>query len=153
MSFRSIDDLQLTDPLNETQFTYVPGSLAVTTVPSGATNAAMWSATWTPLTKTFTGNYAGQTVRLRFTSTNDIINVTNFFFDTIALTATYCSTSAFFVSMGAGAFPKGRSSNACRFDSNAACRPRKSFRSISARPCRRNRVRPFHRASARTAGH
>jgi hypothetical protein len=53
------------------------------------TNATTNSA-WAPFTKTFTGNYAGQTVRLRFTSTNDDLNVTNFFFDTIALTATYC---------------------------------------------------------------
>lgn len=46
--------------------------------------------TWTAASKTFTGNYSGQTVRLRFTSTNDITNHSNFFFDTIALTATYC---------------------------------------------------------------
>lgn len=53
------------------------------------TNATTNSA-WAPLSKTFTGNYSGQTVRLRFTSTNDIDGVTNFFFDTVALTATYC---------------------------------------------------------------
>jgi hypothetical protein len=46
--------------------------------------------TWTPASKTFTGNYSGQTVRLRFTSTNSASNHSNFFFDTIALTATYC---------------------------------------------------------------
>ena len=45
-----IDDLQLTDPLNEAQFTYVPSSLAVATVPSGSSDAALWSATWIPLT-------------------------------------------------------------------------------------------------------
>jgi hypothetical protein len=45
---------------------------------------------WTALSKTFTGNYSGQTVRLRFTSTNDVITATSFYFDTIALTATYC---------------------------------------------------------------
>ncbi len=45
-----VDDVQLTDPLNESQFTYVPNSLAVTTVPSGSTDAALWSATWTPVT-------------------------------------------------------------------------------------------------------
>ena len=45
-----VDDLQLTDPLNESQFTYVPNSLAVTTVPSGSSDAALWSATWTALT-------------------------------------------------------------------------------------------------------
>ncbi len=46
--------------------------------------------TWTAASKTFTGNYSGQTVRLRFTSTNSVSNHSNFFFDTIALTATYC---------------------------------------------------------------
>lgn len=45
---------------------------------------------WTAASKTFTGNYSGQTVRLRFTSTNDIITATSFYFDTVALTATYC---------------------------------------------------------------
>jgi hypothetical protein len=39
---------------------------------------------------TFAANVAGQTVRLRFTTTNDDINYTNFFFDTLALTATHC---------------------------------------------------------------
>jgi hypothetical protein len=54
------------------------------------TNATT-NAAWAPFTKTFTGNYSGQTVRLRFTSTNDDLRVTNFFFDTVALTATYCN--------------------------------------------------------------
>ena len=45
-----VEDLQLTDPLNEAQFTYVPNSLAVATVPAGSSDAALWSATWTPLT-------------------------------------------------------------------------------------------------------
>ena len=45
---------------------------------------------WTAFNKTFTGNYSNQTVRLRFTTTNDIINATSFYFDTFALTATYC---------------------------------------------------------------
>jgi hypothetical protein len=53
------------------------------------TNATPKTA-WTALSKTFTGNYSGQTVRLRFTSTNDIISATSFYFDTFALTATYC---------------------------------------------------------------
>jgi hypothetical protein len=47
-------------------------------------------ATWTPIDKVFTANLSGQTVRLRFTSSNDDSFVTNFFFDTLALTATYC---------------------------------------------------------------
>nr|HEX4318964.1 hypothetical protein [Kofleriaceae bacterium] len=41
-------------------------------------------------THTFATNVAGQTVRLRMTSTNDQINYTNFFFDTLALKATHC---------------------------------------------------------------
>ena len=45
---------------------------------------------WTALDKVFAGNLSGQTIRLRFTSTNDDSFVTNFFFDTLALTATYC---------------------------------------------------------------
>jgi hypothetical protein len=45
---------------------------------------------WTAFSKTFSGNYSGQTVRLRFTTTNDIINATSFYFDTFTLTATYC---------------------------------------------------------------
>ena len=45
---------------------------------------------WTAFNRTFTGNYSNQTVRLRFTTTNDIINATSFYFDTFALTATYC---------------------------------------------------------------
>jgi hypothetical protein len=52
-------------------------------------NAAPVS-TWTAFTKTFTTNLSGQTVRLRFTSSNDDSFVSNFFFDTLALTATYC---------------------------------------------------------------
>ena len=45
-----VDDLRLTDALNEAQFAYVPNSLARATAPSGATDAALWSAPWTPLT-------------------------------------------------------------------------------------------------------
>lgn len=45
---------------------------------------------WTSMSRTFSGNYSGQTVRLRFTTTNDVINATSFYFDTLALTATYC---------------------------------------------------------------
>lgn len=45
---------------------------------------------WTPIDKTFTTNQSGKTVRLRFTSTNDSTLHSNFFFDTLALTATYC---------------------------------------------------------------
>lgn len=45
---------------------------------------------WTAMTYTVTSNLSGQTVRLRLTSTNDVLNVSSFYFDTLALTATYC---------------------------------------------------------------
>jgi hypothetical protein len=45
---------------------------------------------WTLFEKTFTANVAGQTVRLRLTSSNDYFLVTNFFFDSFALEATHC---------------------------------------------------------------
>lgn len=43
-------DLQLTDSLDESQFLYVPGTLATADAPSGAGDAALWAAAWTPLT-------------------------------------------------------------------------------------------------------
>jgi hypothetical protein len=45
-----VDDVQLSDLLNEAQFTYLPNTLATATVPSGSSDAALWAATWTPLT-------------------------------------------------------------------------------------------------------
>jgi uncharacterized repeat protein (TIGR01451 family) len=42
-------DVRLTDLLNETEFTYIPGSIESTIVPAGSTSAAIWSGTWTPL--------------------------------------------------------------------------------------------------------
>ncbi|MDB4958445.1 MAG: alkaline serine exoprotease precursor [Myxococcales bacterium] len=45
---------------------------------------------WAPFNHTFTSNLSGQTVRLRFTSTNDDSLNTNFFFDTLSLKATHC---------------------------------------------------------------
>ncbi|MDX2087429.1 MAG: hypothetical protein SFX73_06255 [Kofleriaceae bacterium] len=46
------------------------------------------TTTWTPFTKTFANSYAGQTVRIRLTSAGDSSNVTNFFYDSLSLTAT-----------------------------------------------------------------
>lgn len=46
--------------------------------------------TWTPINVTFTTPYAGQTVRVRMTSTSDATFVTSFYFDTLALNATFC---------------------------------------------------------------
>jgi hypothetical protein len=42
--------LQITDLLNELEFTYVANSIESTTVPTGSTDAALWSGIWTPLT-------------------------------------------------------------------------------------------------------
>lgn len=53
-------------------------------------NTTNTGAVWTSFSHTFTQIPAGQTVRLRITSTNDISNVTNFFFDTLSLKATHC---------------------------------------------------------------
>jgi len=44
------DALTLTDLLDESQFTYVAGSIESTLVASGANDAVIWAGTWTPLT-------------------------------------------------------------------------------------------------------
>jgi len=46
--------------------------------------------TFTAFSKTLSSNLAGRTVRLRATSTNDVINHTNFFLDTLSFKATFC---------------------------------------------------------------
>jgi hypothetical protein len=46
--------------------------------------------TWIQFTHTFTANVSGQTVRLRFTSTNDDSFATSFYFDTLSVQATHC---------------------------------------------------------------
>lgn len=43
-------DVRITDLLDEVAFTYVPGSLARTTVPTASSDAALWSGTWVSLT-------------------------------------------------------------------------------------------------------
>ena len=48
------------------------------------------TAQWTAIDMATTQGYSGQTVRLRLTSTNDVIDATSFYFDTLALTATIC---------------------------------------------------------------
>jgi len=53
-------------------------------------NLTNTSSTWQAFTHVFTTNVAGQTVRLRMTTTNDITNATSFYFDTLALKATHC---------------------------------------------------------------
>jgi hypothetical protein len=55
-----------------------------------ALNNAAPTTAWTTLSHTFTHNVSGTTVRLRFTTTNDVTNATSFFFDTLSLKATHC---------------------------------------------------------------
>jgi hypothetical protein len=45
---------------------------------------------WEPFTKTITQNLAGQTVRIKLLSAGDGLYVTNFFYDTFALSAKPC---------------------------------------------------------------
>ena len=52
-------------------------------------NAAPTTA-WTAFNKNLAASLAGMTVRLRLTSTNDILNATSFYFDTFAVNATVC---------------------------------------------------------------
>jgi hypothetical protein len=53
------------------------------------TNATPTTA-WTAINKTITANVKGTTVRLRMSSTNDILDATSFYFDTMVLNATVC---------------------------------------------------------------
>ena len=55
-----------------------------------AENNAAPTTAWTAFSHTFGGNLSGMTVRLRFTTTNDITNATSFYFDTLSLKATHC---------------------------------------------------------------
>lgn len=45
---------------------------------------------WQSIQHTFATSVAGQTIRIRFTTKNDGLNASSFFFDTLALQATYC---------------------------------------------------------------
>ena len=45
---------------------------------------------WTQINFTVPQNLSGQTIRLRMTSSNDFLNATSFYFDTLALNATHC---------------------------------------------------------------
>jgi len=44
------DDVRITDALDESQFTYVPGTLSQTQVVSGSDAATLWAGPWTSLT-------------------------------------------------------------------------------------------------------
>lgn len=48
------------------------------------------TTTWTVITHTFAQNLSGQAVRLRMTSSNDFLNASSFYFDTLSLRATHC---------------------------------------------------------------
>jgi hypothetical protein len=53
-------------------------------------NLTITGNAWVAFSHTFTSIPAGQTVRLRITSTNDIINASSFLYDTLSLKATHC---------------------------------------------------------------
>ncbi len=48
------------------------------------------TSAWTMVTHTFAPNLAGQTIRVRMTSTNDFFRPTSFYFDTLSLRALHC---------------------------------------------------------------
>ncbi|MBA3454400.1 MAG: hypothetical protein H0T42_15005 [Deltaproteobacteria bacterium] len=45
---------------------------------------------WTMVTHSFSPNLAGQTIRVRMTSSNDFFRPTSFYFDTLSLRALHC---------------------------------------------------------------
>jgi hypothetical protein len=53
-------------------------------------NNAHATTTWTAINHTFTNVSAGQTVRLFFTTSNDVTNPTSFYFDSLSLKALAC---------------------------------------------------------------
>jgi hypothetical protein len=55
-------DLQITDQLNELEFTYIPDSVEMTVVPTGSTDAAIWAGTWTALSDTLGGPNDGASI-------------------------------------------------------------------------------------------
>ncbi|UCF31630.1 MAG: hypothetical protein JSV26_04240 [bacterium] len=58
----SADDLRITDQLNETEFTYLAGSLELTVVPAGSGDGAIWSGTWNSLSDTQGGPDDGASI-------------------------------------------------------------------------------------------
>jgi hypothetical protein len=69
--------------LLQTNGTPIEGILALS-------NLSVTGSAWVPVDHVFASGVAGQTVRLRMTSSNDFSNVTNFFLDTLSLKATHC---------------------------------------------------------------
>jgi hypothetical protein len=68
--------------LTDTSGTLLESALALDNTQAGTT--------WVPFSYTVTGNHAGQTVRVRFTTQNNSTKATSFYFDTISAQATYC---------------------------------------------------------------
>lgn len=68
-------------------FTQTNGTLIVNAM--SLTNLTP-TAGWTPIEYVVPANLSGQTIRLRFASTNDFLNATSFWFDTLSLKATHC---------------------------------------------------------------
>jgi len=48
-------DLQITDQLNESEFTYIPDTIEMTVVPTGSDDAAIWGGVWNALSDTLGG--------------------------------------------------------------------------------------------------
>ena len=75
---------------------YDTGSLALTqtndTVIATVLNLSNRTTTtaWTAINNSFGQNLSGMTVRVRMTTSNDILNPTSFYFDTFSLKATHC---------------------------------------------------------------
>jgi hypothetical protein len=68
-------------------FTQTGGTVLETVLNLDNTSA---TANWTVINYTVNQDLSGQTVRLHFASSNDSSNVTDFYFDTLALNATHC---------------------------------------------------------------
>jgi len=55
-------DLQITDQLNEPEFTYIQYSVEMTVVPTGSTDAAIWAGSWTSVSDTLGGPDDGASI-------------------------------------------------------------------------------------------
>jgi hypothetical protein len=76
---------------------------------------------WTAIDTLAPANLAGQTVRLRITTTNDVIDVTSFYFDTLALTATICPEALPRATAASGGHVRSRRIRRAGVRSSAAC--------------------------------
>ncbi len=56
------NDLQITDQLNELEFTYIPGTVEMTVVPTGSSDAAIWAGSWTSVSDTLGGPDDGASI-------------------------------------------------------------------------------------------